>query len=97
MNATIWLTENTMGMALAKPNNEQLIIYNTPASTHFIIKASSGNNYTLNIYDLYGQKMMTKTGLQSQQSYSISLSTHGIFPYLLIKEGQVVKRGKIIR
>ena len=98
MNATIWLAQGPTGMV---PNNQsnklKVVLFNANGSTFFNIKTPNLDGFTLTIYDVSGRKIVTKTDLQSGQSYGIVLPAHGLFPYLLTKDGKMLKSGKIVQ
>jgi hypothetical protein len=71
-------------------------LFPNPAKSTFHISGIEGNNWSITIYSLTGEKIYESFLKDSQHTIDLSGKAKGTYIYQLQKEGEVFKTGKII-
>lgn len=92
--------ENTTGIDRVKNESAEVKVYPNPSDGQFTLLLSNVNSaYTIEIYNILGEKVYTETFPQSQNDKTINLKgqPNGVYFYRIITQtGSLIGEGKIV-
>jgi hypothetical protein len=97
MNATIWLADASSGMEQITRMDETVIVSSSELTGRFLIENGDANaDYTISVYTITGQTVITKNNVKPNQIHTIDLPGRGMYIYEILNNNMQVKTGKIL-